>query len=704
MRKYHIFSILIILSMLLGACAKATPEIIKETQIVKETQVVEVTQVVKETQIVKEEVKVTQQVEVVVTATTLPTATPPPMPTYGESPMLAEEVKAGQLPPVEERLPANPRVIKTLTAEEGVYGGELRVGFTGTSPEWGGLLYIAAWEGLVQWTPDFNGYEYNLAENIEINSDVTEYTIHLRQGLKWSDGEPYTADDIMFYINDVMFNPDLSPSGPIADWLPTNMAQWFRAEKLDDFTVKFIFPRTYGTFMFWLAGWQGRMFTMYPKHYLMQYHKKYNPNVDELVKADGTVTDWMALFFKQGPDTWGNPGRYYTNVDLPTLYPYITTQPLGTGTQLRMARNPYYWKVDERGNQLPYIDTILGISYQDNESKTLAMLNGDLDWNGDYDSTNRVLYHDAMAAGKPIQIKYPVSDGANVCSIHFNQTLSDTVKAEVYGSKDFRIGMSYAINRTEVIEILFDGQGEPAQVAPLKGSPFYIEGMDTQYTEYDVAKANEYLDKVLPNKGADGFRLGSDGKKFTVNFIVQNDLGFGTFYVQLAELLKGYWNAVGVDVLVGAQPGPQYTENQKKNLIEASIYTGEGGAGVTPILDPRYYAPLQGAGVFSQAWSVWRVPDATGASVSIEPPQWAKDAYNLYLEVLSQPTWELQVAKMREVLQEAKDRFYVIGIARPGPMFYPFNIRLRGIPDTWYDGWNEGVQKLIYPEQWFLKQ
>jgi peptide/nickel transport system substrate-binding protein len=705
MRKYSIFSILVILSMILGACAKATPEIIRETVEVKQTQIVKETQVIKETQVVKEEVKVTQEVKVVVTATPVPTATTPPMPTYGESPMLAEKVKAGQLPPVGERLPANPRVIKALTAEEGAYGGELRVGFTGTSPEWGGLLYIAAWDNFVQWKSDFNGYEYNLAEAIDVNPEVTEYTIHLRKGLKWSDGEPYTADDIMFYINDVMFNQDLSPSGPIADWLPTNMATWFRAEKLDDFTVKLIFPRPYGSFLYFLAGWQGRYFIMYPKHYLMQFHKKYNPNVDELVKADGSVTDWMALFFKKGPDTWANPGRMYDNdsVARPSMYAWITTQPLGTGTQLRMERNPYYWKVDEKGNQLPYIDTILGISYQDNESRTLAMLNGDLDWNGDSADANRVLYHDAVAEGKPIQIKYPLSDGANVCSIHFNLTLSDTVKAEVFNNLDFRIGMSYAINRPEVIEIILNGQGTPAQVAPLNDSPFYIEGMDTQYTEYDVAKANEYLDKMLPNKGADGFRLGPDGKKFTINFIVQNDLGFGTWYVQLAELLKGYWNAVGVDVLVGSQAGAQYEENKKKNLIEASIYTGEGGAGVTPILDPRYYAPLQGAGVFSQAWSVWRVPDTTGASVSIEPPLWAKDAYNLYLQVLEQPTFELQVAKMREVLQEAKERFYVIGIARPAPMYYPFNIRLGGIPDTWYDGWNEGVQKLIYPEQWFLK-
>ena len=634
-----------------------------------------------------------------------PTATPQPIAKYKQSPFLDAKVSAGQLPPVDQRLPENPRVIKRLTNEPDYgYGGELRVGFTGTSPEWGAMLFVAAWEGLVQWKPDFSGYEPNLAESIDVSDDVKTYTFHLRKGLKWSDGEPYTADDILFYINDVVYDPDISPAGPAADWLPTEMAKDFKAEKIDDYTVVFKFPQPYGTFLYNLAAWQGRYFTQYPKHYLQKYHKKYNPNVDDLVKEDGAVTDWVALFFKKGPDNWGSPARWYDNVETPSLYPWITVQPLGTGTQIRLERNPYYWKVDEEGNQLPYIDTILGISYQDNESRTFAMLNGDLDFIKDPGGENRGLYHDAVKEGKPIQIKYPVSDGGTTCTIHFNLTLSDTVKAEVFNDINFRIGMSHAINRKEIIDIIFDGQGEPSQAAPLKESPFYIEGMDTQYTEYDVDLANQYLDKVLPNKGADGYRLDKNGKRFEINFIVQNDLSFGTYYVQLAELLVGYWDKVGVKVLLNSQPGPQYDENKKKNLIEATIYTGEGGAGVTPILDARYYVPVFGAGVAFQAWSVWRVPDATGASYSAEPPQWVKDAYAKYEAVLREPTQEGQLAKMREVLQEAKERFYVLGISRPAPMYYPFSTRLGGIPDTWYDGWNEGVQKILYPEQWFLRQ
>jgi len=705
MRKFTILlNLILLLSLILAACSPSPTATPAEPTEAEAAEVVEPA----EPEVAEPEEPAnpepTEAPEPEEPANPEPTEAPEPE-VAKESPMLAELVAAGELPPLEERIPTNPRVVTALTDEVGEYGGEMRVGFVGTSPEWGAFLFLAAWEGLVQWTADFNGFEYNLAESIDVSDDVTEYTIHLREGLKWSDGEPYTADDIMFYIEDVLLNPDLSPSGAIADWLPTDMMDGFSAEKIDDTTVKFIFPKPYGTFLYNLAGWQGRYFTMYPKHYLQEFHASYNSDIDALVEAEESVTDWKGLFFLKGPDNWANPARLYDNTDTPSMYPWITVQTLGAGTQIRLDRNPYYWKVDEQGRQLPYIDKLLGISYQDNESRTLAMLNGELDYIKDPGNENRVLFHDALDEGKALQIKYPQSDGANVCSIHFNQTVEDTARAEIFGNKDFRIGMSYAINRPEVIEIVFSGQGEPAQVAPLSDSAFYIEGMDTQYTEYDVDLANEYLDKVLPDKDANGMRLGPDGQPFEFVFVVQNDLGFGTQYVQIAELLIGYWEDVGVQVTLNSIPGEQYDENKKQNLIEATIYTGEGGAGITPILDPRYYVPLMGAGVFSQAWSIWRVPDPTGTSVSIEPPQWAKDAYDKYENgVLTQPTYELQVAKMKEVLEEAKERFYVIGISRPAPLYYPFHSRIGGIPDTWFDGWNEGATKIQYPEQWFLKQ
>jgi peptide/nickel transport system substrate-binding protein len=636
-----------------------------------------------------------------------PTATPEPK--FHQSPMLDDLVSSGKLDPIEKRLPTkNPRVIDNLSGEQGVYGGELRVGFVGGSPEWGGMLWISGLEGLVNWKPDFSGWEYNIADKIEASADVKEYTIHIREGIRWSDGEPYTADDIMFFINDYLYDPDLNPSGGTVDWLPNDQYKDFKATKIDDYTVKFSFAKPYGTFLYSLNAWTGRYFAMYPAHYLKQFHKKYNPDVDTLVKKWGTfnanITDWKSLFFAKGPDTWANPGRYFTEVDLPSLYPWVTTSGMGGGTQMRMERNKYYWKTDAAGNQLPYIDTVLGISYQDNDSRTLAMLNGDLDYIKDPPASDRILFHDAVDQGKKLYIRYPLPDGANVNSIHFNQTFADEAKAEIFADKNFRIGMSYAINRPEVIDIVFNGQGTPAQVAPLEDSPFFIKGMDTQYVEYDVAKANEFLDKVIPNKDSEGFRLDKNGKRLKIIFTVGNDWGYGPYYVQLAELLVGYWKKVGVDVTLNSITSVQFEEVRKKNELEATLSTGEGGAGITPLLDARYYVPFTGFGFFGNGWTAWYTPDPSGSSVVVEPPQWAKDARAKFDLVSQQPTQEAQIAQMKLVIQEAMDRFYVIGIARPASLYYPINSRLHGIPEVWIDGWNEGSLKIYLPEQWFIKE
>ena len=265
--------------------------------------------------------------------------------TYNEAPMLAEKVAAGELPPLEERLPANPAVVANLGEAPGEFGGELRVGFVGNNPGWGGMWFITGWDNLVIWKPDFSGVDPNIAESWEVSDDVREYTFKLREGLKWSDGVPFTADDILFYIEDVLFNAELNPAGPIADWLPRDGSTEFRAEKIDDFTVKFTFANPYGTFLYDAATWSGRHLTWFPKHYLMQFHADYNENVDELVAEEAGVENWVGLFNKMAAGPTDDIQGFYDMPQRPLLYPWLITQPLGTGTQIRLERNPYYWKV-----------------------------------------------------------------------------------------------------------------------------------------------------------------------------------------------------------------------------------------------------------------------------------------------------------------------------------------------------------------------
>jgi peptide/nickel transport system substrate-binding protein len=618
---------------------------------------------------------------------------------YTESPMLAEMVQAGNLPPVEERLPANPAVVTPFN-EVGQFGGSLRVGFTGNNPGWGGMWYVTGWENLVSWAPDFSGVVPNIAESWEISEDVRTYTFHLREGMKWSDGAPFTADDIIFYIEDVLFNEELSIAGPNADWLPRDGATEFRAVKIDDYTVEFNFANPYGTFLYTLAQWNGRHLTWFPKHYLSQFHADYNENVDELVAATDGVEDWVGLFNLRASGPTDDTNNYFNNLERPLLFPWVPTSVLGGSTQMTMARNPYYWKVDTEGNQLPYIDEVIGLSYQDNEARNLALANGDIDYIKD--PTGREFFFDALDSGAPIKISFPISDAASTNSIHFNRNTQDEALAAVFQDINFRIGMSHAINREEMIEIVHFGQGTPAQVAPLDSSPLYNERLATQYVEYDVDLANQYLDMVAPDRDADGYRLLPNGERLSFVFTVVNELAWQASWVQVAELLIGYWDEVGVEATLNVVSDDVFTEHREQNNLEATIFTGEGGAGLTAILDPRYYVPGELFGMFGNGWFYW----FSGAqeAVQVEPPQEIKDLRLQYEQVGQQPSQEGQIAAMAEILEIAADNFWVIGISRPGPTFQPYHERLGNQAEGWVKGWIQGVEKITYPEQWYIIQ
>lgn len=615
--------------------------------------------------------------------------------------MLAALVKEGKLPPLAERLPKTP-FVTTPFKETGTYGGDLRFGFAGDSAPWGGLLYIIGWENPMMWKPDYSGVVPGILESLTPNEDSSVWTAKTREGMKWSDGDPYDAEDIAFYVQDMMMDADLSPDGVSADWLPGEMAKEFKFEVVDQTTVKFIFPTGYGTFPMVLAQWQGRQFAMYPKHFLSQYHKKYNEKIDELVTKEGEES-WMALFFKRAPANWGDPDvAFFKDTNYPTLSPWRLTQPRGGGTTLGFERNPYYWRVDDKGNQLPYIDTMTATSFQDDTARVLSMLSGQLDVIKDISENTRPQFIEAMDKGI-VQINRTKPGRPNEYILDFNMTHLE--KGVVFSDINFRIGVSYAINRTEMIELFADGLGKPAQVCPLESSPLYVERCNTQYIEYDVAKANEYLDKVLPNKGSDGMRLGPDGKPF--NIILTAVLySWQSDNDKRAEKTAEYLKAVGLNVIVNVLPEDQYELVYKANQTEAFLSTPEGAAPLDSFLDPRSVIPVSTFSVYGLGWYLHRevAKGATDMSNQVEPPQWMKDMILKYNKAITQPTEAGQLAIMKELVEEATDRFFHVGGWTAAEGFYPWNVRVGNIPEEFDMIWLGGTLKVLYPEQWYLKQ
>lgn len=578
---------------------------------------------------------------------------------YKEAPILAEQVKAGKLPPVAERLPKDPRIVEPVE-KVGKYGGTWRSGLVGGSDRnW--LFRMAGYEPLVAWDREWSGKVIpNLAESVANSEDGKVFTVKLREGLKWSDGKPFTSDDVGFFINDIAGNKDLMPNG--LDWLMSG-GEAGKFAKIDDTNFTITFKEPYGMFMQRLASNYGVQIVMMAKHYCSQFMPTYNKEgVDKLAKDAGVGT-WAELFIKkcavdtEANERWQNPER-------PTMEPWVIKDPyVGGATVVTLERNPYYFKVDPEGNQLPYIDKLSASVNADAQTLVLKVVNGEIDYQDRHinANANRAVFIDAAQTAKIHLVDGPNAD-MNTTIVSLNLTSKDPVKHEIFNNKDFRIGLSYAIDRQAIIDSAFVGQGEPWQAAPRKESPYYNERLAKQYTEYDVKKANEYLDKAYPKKDSENFRLGPDGKRITFNIMVIPALGD---FLDSTQLVAKYWQAVGVDAKVQTVDRTLFYDRKDNNDHDAAIFLGSGGLG-DAIFEPTFYFPFWNESLYAVPWGTWY---ASGGKSGEEPSAAAKKQMDLYRQLTQSSDPEKQKALMKQILDIAADEFYTIGVSSPGPLF-----------------------------------
>jgi peptide/nickel transport system substrate-binding protein len=589
---------------------------------------------------------------------------------YHEAPALAELVKAGKLPPVAQRLPENPRVIEPVE-KVGEYGGTWRSGMVGGSDRnW--MFRITGYEPLLAWDRAWTGKVVpNLAEDYSSSPDAKEFTFKLRKGLKWSDGQPFTSDDIGFFVNDIAANAELFPSPP--DWLMVG-DKLGKFEKVDDQTFKITFDSPYGLFPLRLASVYGVQIDMMAKHYCSQFHPTYNKDgLDALIQQAG-VKSWTELFIKKcGVDTEAN--ERWQNPDRPTMEPWHIKDPyVGGATIVTFERNPYYFKVDTAGNQLPYIDGLQISVNADVQTLVLKVVNGEIDYQDRHvnKNSNRAVFLDSADKGGYRLIDEPNAD-MNTAAILLNLTSKDPMKRQIYGSKDFRIGLSYAIDRKAIIDSAYLGEGEPWQLGPRRESTYFNEKLAKQYTEYDVAKANEYLDKVAPKKDGSGMRLGPDGKPITIDILVIPALGD---FVDAAQLVAQYWQAVGVDAKVQTVDRTLFYDRKDNNDQDATVFQGSGGM-ADALLEPTMYFPFWNESLFAVPWGNWY---ASGGKSGEEPPADVKKQMDLYRQVKQEPDLAKQTALMKQILDISADEFYGFGISTPGPLYAVVKNNMHNVP------------------------
>jgi peptide/nickel transport system substrate-binding protein len=604
-----------------------------------------------------------------------------------EAPMLKALVKAGKLPPISKRLPAKPAVVQPVS-KSGRYGGTWHTGGVGPEDVQSWMLQTIFYENVVSFRLPWKGngsigdVQPNLAESFTFNKAGTQYTFKLRKGIKWSDGSPFTADDIVFAVNDIAVNKQISPV-PSSRFTGRDGSP-VKATKLDAYTVRLDFPTPNSLFLEGMCSAGGYVLHA-PSKYLKQFHADYNPQANDQAKS-ANFTDWVAMFkAKNNPF---DPNR-------PTVAGWVFTNPFGAGSQVVAERNPYYWKTDPQGRQLPYIDRVIFQIDSDPQVLLAQAANGQLDLHARLINTaqNKPVLAENRSKGK-YQFFEVESSFMNQALIMLNQTAKDPVLRQIFQNKNFRIGLSYAINRTQIIQSVYAGQGEPWQAAPRKSSPWYDEKMAKQYTQFSIAQANSFLDKAgYPMKGS--ARVGPDGKP--IQFVVTTADDYPDA-AQLLQFVQQTWKQVGIEISNQNVSEDLFFQRVTGNQHDAAIWQGDGGD--NPILYPYRYVPLASRpSNFATLWALWF--ESNGKSGEA-PPQFVKDWMTLYNGLKGTTNEKQQHNLMARILRGVRDQFMVMGIASMPPGYGIVKNTMHNVPKSIPGNLAFPGIGPVHPEQFYI--
>lgn len=606
---------------------------------------------------------------------------------FQEAPALKDAVAAGKLPALEQRLPDRADIeVEQPRDQIGTYGGTIR--YNATNPQSFGNIGYSGWDvHLAAVSTNWEVVYPDIARSITMNDDNTVATVKLRKGLKWSDGQPVTADDIMFFFEDIAGKGDLPPvpGGLMVGGKPPTVA------KVDDLTVTFTYAAPNPAFILSVARAEPG-FPLAPRHYLEHWHTKYNPDADKIAQQEG-FKSWSDAFVSH---MLGQTADFEVDPNMPVLKPWVLTKIDQFGNKF-YERNPYYWKVDTAGNQLPYIDSQVRMLIADPEVVKLNLQSGQLDYSDKFAIADLPVLKAGEAGGKYTTTLYAADQGA-IVKYQFNITNEDPVLREIFDNVHFREAMSLAVNRDEINQTIFFGLGVPRQWGVSSKSPFYEDWMGPYFAQYDVAKANALLDQIGLKKGPDGVRLRPDGQPLRI--ILSDAIN----RVPLSELIAEYWTAVGVPTQVNTMTREAFQQANIAHQTQASDWFADVVSEKDMFTRPIWFRPPYGLDTNPVGGGLdWRTWELTGGKEGVEPPPEFKAQQELIRRWQSTKLGsDDYYALGKQVVGNTEKQMLHIGTVGEVPYVYAFSNKLKNIP-------GDGMLYIdhlrgAHSDQWFIQQ
>jgi len=590
---------------------------------------------------------------------------------FSQSPLLSNR----DLPPVAERLPDDPVVVVPL-GEIGRYGGTARI----TRNDY---LTFPNVESPLTLSADMRTFLPNLAESWTLSPDGRTITLKLRAGIKWSDGTPLTSDDFLFVLNDLWLNTEYAP---VTD---RNVAGG-RAERIDDLTFRYVFPEPNPLFVNLLAQYGN--FLVMPKHYYRNFHPGYveRKTLSKKMREMGYIS-WMAFI-----DACRR-GLIEESVDAPTLDAHRMTY--RSPTLARYERNPYYFKIDPEGNQLPYIDAIESKVVDNKEVITAMATSGQLDFSA----------YELRTQDIPL-LKLGERTGAIKVHIWNRLHSSDVIIEPNYNHKDkrlralywdrrFRIALSLAINRPEMNEIIYFGRGTPRQVTAHPTSACFEPEFARAYTEYDPVRARELLDEMgLDDIDGDGLREYADGMPLTITL---EFIDWETPKAITLELVANYWREIGIDLRLKVVDGNLQSARAQAGDMQMTVWHADRVTDILLPLYPSWWVPRT-TGWDMAMWNDWARWYQTDGRLGEEPPPVMKQLQAWADEMRTTMSLDRRIALCRNILASSAENLWSIGTIGLAPHPVVVTKDLRGIPSKAIWGWDNRWTLSYHPATWYF--